>query len=442
MVRLGVTAVSEVAAVVGSGSTASVTRADGVAPGHARPIPVTAFTAYLRAAAVVDRAAPECRLEWPVLAAIGGVESDHGRAGGARLSPDGVSSPAIRGPALDGTGPLPKAHDTDAGELDEDARWDRAVGPMQMVPSAWTVVGVDGDGDGVRSPNDLDDAALAAAVWLCAGTDSLDERPHLRAALLRYNDSRPYLRLVMSYLRQYRALDLATAPAVPWPEAIAVADPAEPSGSRNSAGAARDPGADEAGAPGTMRDDQVTAAGPSVAASPLAASTPASPDVSSSDKPPFASQPTTPPSPSTSAAAAPTSPTASTPASASEPTEKPSPKPEAEPSAEGMPAKQPSPTPTSSPATDPQPTTPPASTTELEGLWTSCEDGYCLDGTQLPLGEADPTGLAAADYDGDGRVEEHQAELAGLVDQVVAVVLHELPEGAVVVAINGLDYTT
>ena len=44
---------------------------------------------------------------------------------------------------------------------------------MQFIPSTWSIVGVDGDGDGVRNPQDINDAALATGVYLCSGYDSL-----------------------------------------------------------------------------------------------------------------------------------------------------------------------------------------------------------------------------------------------------------------------------
>ena len=44
---------------------------------------------------------------------------------------------------------------------------------MQFIPSTWSVVGVDADGDAQRNPQDIDDAALATAVYLCSGDDDL-----------------------------------------------------------------------------------------------------------------------------------------------------------------------------------------------------------------------------------------------------------------------------
>ncbi|WP_460820876.1 lytic transglycosylase domain-containing protein, partial [Nocardioides ungokensis] len=170
-------------------------------------IPAVAMLAYERAAAVMDQVDASCGLSWTLLAAIGRVESDHGRYGGAQLLTDGTSVPEIRGPALDGKGPFAMIRDTDAGRLDGDPVWDRAVGPMQFLPSTWAVVGVDADSDGVRSPNDINDAALATAVFLCSAPGSLDTRSGLRAAVYRYNPSSAYVASVLAVERAYRQGD-------------------------------------------------------------------------------------------------------------------------------------------------------------------------------------------------------------------------------------------
>src|SRR4051794_27715833 len=53
-------------------------------------IPATALDAYRRAA----EGAP-CSVDWTLLAAIGRVESNHGRFGGSALHTDGLSAPPI-----------------------------------------------------------------------------------------------------------------------------------------------------------------------------------------------------------------------------------------------------------------------------------------------------------------------------------------------------------
>ena len=102
--------------------------------------------------------------------------------------------------------------DTDAGQFDNDTAYDRAVGPMQFIPSTWSVVGVDADGDGQRNPQDIDDAALATAVYLCSGDDDLSTavRPARRGLPLQPLQS--YVDLVLSIMDAYLAGDFMTVP--------------------------------------------------------------------------------------------------------------------------------------------------------------------------------------------------------------------------------------
>lgn len=171
-------------------------------------IPLTALLAYQRAADILAAVKPGCDLSWTLLAAIGRVESDHGRYADSTLGTDGVASPQVIGVALDGAGPVAKIRDTDHGRWDQDPRWDRAVGPMQFLPATWQMVAVDGDGDGTRSIDDVDDAALAAGVYLCAGPEGdLGSAAAMESALHRYNDSDAYVALVMAYEKKYRGGD-------------------------------------------------------------------------------------------------------------------------------------------------------------------------------------------------------------------------------------------
>jgi Transglycosylase SLT domain len=114
-------------------------------------------------------------LSWAVLAAIGKVESDHGRA---RL-------PGVR------------------------SGWNRAgaAGPMQFgigvgrAGNAWARYGADFDHDGRRSVYNPGDAIPAAARYLCA-----HGAPHrIDAALYAYNHSRSYVATVKQLARRYTA---------------------------------------------------------------------------------------------------------------------------------------------------------------------------------------------------------------------------------------------
>ncbi|TDD16470.1 lytic murein transglycosylase [Kribbella turkmenica] len=165
-------------------------------------IPTLALRAYSRAQQVMAQVDPACHLPWTLVAAIGRVESNHGRYGGNALNAHGVAVPGIFGPRLDGAGTA-RITDTDAGAFDGDGAFDRAVGPMQFIPGTWRSMGVDGDGDGVRNPQDIDDAAMSAAVYLCSGKGDLSDAGDLNAAILRYNHSQQYADLVLSIARAY-----------------------------------------------------------------------------------------------------------------------------------------------------------------------------------------------------------------------------------------------
>ena len=182
-------------------------RASAVA---ANGIPKAAFRAYRTAEATMGIADPSCRLSWGLLAGIGRIESDHGRFGGAVVARNGQSTPQIVGLPLNGVGAVAAIADTDNGRLDGDRRWDRAVGPMQFIPSTWTIVGVDGDADGRRNPHDLDDAALAAAAYLCAGDRDLSTAQGVHDALFSYNHSQESVALVSAVAHAYEsgAVDL------------------------------------------------------------------------------------------------------------------------------------------------------------------------------------------------------------------------------------------
>lgn len=174
-----------------------------LATAAAAGIPPTALAAYQRAATIINAADADCQLPWQLLAAIGRVESDHGRADGNELDDNGVARPGIYGVALDGSNGTTLIVDTDAGRFDKDTSYDRVVGPMRFIPSTWAVVGVDADGDGVRDPQDIDDAALGAAIYVCSGPDTLGTDEGRRAALQRYNPSPAYVDLVLKLMAVY-----------------------------------------------------------------------------------------------------------------------------------------------------------------------------------------------------------------------------------------------
>jgi membrane-bound lytic murein transglycosylase B len=166
-------------------------------------IPVVALEAYALAELKLWQNTPDCGLRWTTLAGIGRTESDHGRTGGATLTTDGRSSPPIYGPLLDGTANTKAIRDTDQGLLDGDSTWDRAIGPMQFIPSTWTQYAIDADGSGSADPHDIDDAALAAANYLCGGGRNLATAQGWWAAVRVYNDVQTYAQSVFNAANDY-----------------------------------------------------------------------------------------------------------------------------------------------------------------------------------------------------------------------------------------------
>ncbi|MFB9962687.1 lytic transglycosylase domain-containing protein [Sinosporangium siamense] len=105
-------------------------------------------------------------MSWTVLAAIGQVESSHGRNNG----------PSSAG----------------------------ALGPMQFMPATWKAYGVDGDGDGKADIWSPYDAVPSAANYLCANGANQGAQK-LRKALWFYNHSWAYVDKVLGVARGYEA---------------------------------------------------------------------------------------------------------------------------------------------------------------------------------------------------------------------------------------------
>jgi membrane-bound lytic murein transglycosylase B len=166
-------------------------------------IPVRALEAYANAHAVLAAARPGCRVTWVTLAGIAAVESQHGTIGGRALLPDGRSSSPIIGIPLNGANGTRTIAATDGGLLDGDKVWEHAVGPLQFIPSTWALWRADGNNDGISDPQNIDDAALAAAQYLCADNRNLASGDGWLRAILSYNSSLDYAQKVYGFAQGY-----------------------------------------------------------------------------------------------------------------------------------------------------------------------------------------------------------------------------------------------
>jgi cell wall-associated NlpC family hydrolase len=161
--------------------------------------PTTAATTEIPAALlpVYESAALTCpRLQWPILAAIGYIESRH--ADGHADPATGDVVPAIVGPALDGSNGTARIPDQSSAD-----GWTHALGPMQFLSTtweAWAVLAPERPPNALPDPQNAWDAIFSAARYLCAGQSQLDD---VHAAVLRYNYSESYWEEVWSKAIEY-----------------------------------------------------------------------------------------------------------------------------------------------------------------------------------------------------------------------------------------------
>lgn len=164
---------------------------------RATGIPLQALIAYGNAEVIARETRPACGITWNTLAGIGYVETKHGtydgvRFGASQLDPQGFAAPPIIGPQLNGT-QFARVEDTDQGKLDGDTRFDHALGPMQFIPESWYRYGVDANGDGQASPQNIDDAAASAVRLLCDFQRNLLSPDGWTRAIRAYNQSDEYV---------------------------------------------------------------------------------------------------------------------------------------------------------------------------------------------------------------------------------------------------------
>jgi len=173
--------------------------------------PFVVLNAYVKAANRMAIEQPSCRVRWSALAGIGKTESSHGTFNGSKVDAEGNVSPPIYGPKLDGSNGFATVADTDGGALDGDPNGDRAVGPMQFIPGTWKRWAQDGNDDAKIDPQNMYDAALAAAIYICLKGPGLDVDAGLQRGFFSYNADQSYVAVVLGRAHHYDRYTLPTA---------------------------------------------------------------------------------------------------------------------------------------------------------------------------------------------------------------------------------------
>ncbi|HJP78737.1 MAG TPA: hypothetical protein VJ914_30965 [Pseudonocardiaceae bacterium] len=160
-------------------------------------IPGIVLQAYQQAQATLAQTDPSCNLPWWLLAGIGKIESNQAENG--EVDAHGNTLRPILGPVLNGTnGSAAIAATAYSYQLTGDPTWERAVGPMQFLPSTWPKYG------GSSNPSNVFDAALAAGRYLCNGGRDLSDPAQQAQAVFSYNHSNSYVAKVLLWANAYK----------------------------------------------------------------------------------------------------------------------------------------------------------------------------------------------------------------------------------------------
>jgi hypothetical protein len=159
-------------------------------------IPGVVLDAYLKAQQVLATQQPNCHLPWWLLAGIGKIES--GQAENGEVDAAGNTLRPILGPELNGQHGYAALPAILGGRWTGDPVWQRAVGPMQFLPSTWLEWG------GGGNPNNVYDADVAAGKYLCNGGRDLSVPAQQAAAVFSYNHSDSYVQIVLIWANAYR----------------------------------------------------------------------------------------------------------------------------------------------------------------------------------------------------------------------------------------------
>ena len=190
----------------------------------ANGIPQVALEAYRAAERQLADEEPGCGVSWALLAAIGRVESNHGRYGGSTLLRDGRSDPPIVGIPLDGRPGVARIGDTDGGRYDGDVEL-RPGGRADAVHPGHLgdVLGGRGLRRAGRPVRPGRRVGGRGALPVRRRRGPADATAGRRDAVYTYNRSEEYVLLVLDLAAEYARGARVDDPAGAGPDAAAVA---------------------------------------------------------------------------------------------------------------------------------------------------------------------------------------------------------------------------
>ena len=173
-------------------------------------LPGAAFSAYRRASSMLQETDGRCEVPAALLAGIGRIMSNHGRAEGSQLQTGGLTSDRLVGLAGSPTA------DVDGGQIDLSPVTDSRVGPLQVLPGQWLEFLPVGAIE--SSPDWIYSSAIVTGRVLCSAGKGLKSNEGIHRALNAFTNNASLTEAILGSARQIaRTTDigLGTVPSDP-----------------------------------------------------------------------------------------------------------------------------------------------------------------------------------------------------------------------------------
>lgn len=157
-------------------------------------LPGAAFSAYRRASSMLQEADGRCEVPAALLAGIGRIMSNHGRAEGSQLQTGGLTSDRLVGLAGSPTA------DVDGGQIDLSPVTDSRVGPLQVLPAQWLEFLPVGAIE--SSPDWIYSSAIVTGRVLCSAGKELKSNEGIHRAVNAFTKNASLTEAILGSARQ------------------------------------------------------------------------------------------------------------------------------------------------------------------------------------------------------------------------------------------------